>query len=64
MACFSPAQVKATSITTVDVAEKSCAFAEGSENTSPLCTDGVVTNIFKGNVSNHDGPYNGIVMGC
>jgi len=36
----------------------------GPENTSPLCTDGVVTNIFKGNVSNHDGPYNGIVMGC
>jgi len=37
---------------------------QGSDNNSPLCTAGDVTNIFKGNVSDHDGPYNGILMGC
>jgi len=36
----------------------------GSENQSPLCTDGDVTNIFEGKVADHTGPYNGISMGC
>jgi len=36
----------------------------GDDNTSHLCTTGDVGNIFEGNTSDHDGPYNGIRMGC
>ncbi|KAF8513708.1 alpha beta-hydrolase [Hysterangium stoloniferum] len=36
----------------------------GDDNTFDLCTIGDVENIFEGNTSDHDGPYNGIKMGC
>ncbi|KAF8513711.1 lipase class 3 family protein [Hysterangium stoloniferum] len=36
----------------------------GDDNTSDLCTTGDVGNIFEGDTSDHDGPYNGIEMGC
>ncbi|KAI0675611.1 lipase [Trametes maxima] len=36
----------------------------GQDNTSDECIVGDVPNIFDGDESNHDGPYNGITMGC
>ncbi|KIM90201.1 hypothetical protein PILCRDRAFT_175031 [Piloderma croceum F 1598] len=36
----------------------------GQDNPSDLCSTGDVPNIFEGNTSDHDGPYNGITMGC
>ncbi|KIJ28858.1 hypothetical protein M422DRAFT_269830 [Sphaerobolus stellatus SS14] len=36
----------------------------GEDNTSSLCTVGDVTNVFTGNTTDHNGPYNGIQMGC
>lgn len=35
----------------------------GQDNTSTECIVGDVPNIFDGDLSNHDGPYNGITMG-
>lgn len=36
----------------------------GQDNSSKQCTVGDVPNIFEGDESNHDGPYNGVEMGC
>ena len=36
----------------------------GQDNTSSKCTVGDVRNIFVGNGTDHDGPYDGIEMGC
>ncbi|KAF8508908.1 lipase [Gautieria morchelliformis] len=36
----------------------------GEDNDSKLCSTGDVPTIFEGNTSDHDGPYNGITMGC
>ncbi|KAK2462712.1 hypothetical protein APHAL10511_005230 [Amanita phalloides] len=36
----------------------------GQDDPSTLCIVGDVRNIFDGNTANHDGPYNGITMGC
>ncbi len=36
----------------------------GQDNPSDLCIVGDVPNIFEGDESNHDGPYDGITMGC
>ncbi|KAF7309487.1 Lipase [Mycena indigotica] len=36
----------------------------GQDNTSDLCTTGDVGNIFEGNSDDHDGPYDGVTMGC
>ncbi|KAH9851867.1 lipase, partial [Lenzites betulinus] len=36
----------------------------GQDNPSDQCIVGDVPNIFEGDESDHDGPYNGIVMGC
>ncbi|KAI0831964.1 lipase [Trametes gibbosa] len=36
----------------------------GQDNTSDECIVGDVPNIFEGDESDHDGPYNGIEMGC
>jgi hypothetical protein len=36
----------------------------GQDNPSDECSTGDVPNIFEGNTSDHDGPYNGITMGC
>ncbi|KAF9528105.1 lipase [Crepidotus variabilis] len=36
----------------------------GQDNTSSSCTVGDVSNVFEGSESDHDGPYDGIVMGC
>lgn len=36
----------------------------GQDNTNTLCIVGDVPNIFDGDLDNHDGPYNGIEMGC
>ncbi|KAJ3576106.1 hypothetical protein NP233_g659 [Leucocoprinus birnbaumii] len=36
----------------------------GQDNTSTDCSTGDVPNIFDGSTSDHDGPYNGISMGC
>ena len=36
----------------------------GQDNPSKECIVGDVPNIFDGDLSNHDGPYNGITMGC
>ncbi|KAF8651855.1 hypothetical protein AX16_004629 [Volvariella volvacea WC 439] len=40
------------------------ASCPGQDNTSTLCTVGDVPNIFDGNTSDHDGPYDGVTMGC
>ncbi|KAF8141368.1 Alpha/Beta hydrolase protein [Boletus edulis] len=39
----------------------SCA---GQDNPSTQCTVGDVHYIWDGNLNNHDGPYNGVTMGC
>ncbi|KAI1786144.1 lipase [Ganoderma leucocontextum] len=36
----------------------------GQDNTDARCTVGDVPNIFVGNGTDHDGPYDGIEMGC
>ncbi|KAL0953903.1 hypothetical protein HGRIS_005070 [Hohenbuehelia grisea] len=36
----------------------------GQDNTSNLCTTGDVGNIFEGSTSDHEGPYDGVEMGC
>ncbi|KAI0075335.1 lipase [Panus rudis PR-1116 ss-1] len=36
----------------------------GQDNTSSQCIVGDVPNIFEGNESDHDGPYDGVEMGC
>ncbi|KAI0258660.1 lipase [Gloeopeniophorella convolvens] len=36
----------------------------GDDNSSDLCIVGDVSNIFEGDLSDHDGPYAGITMGC
>ena len=36
----------------------------GQDNPSDLCIVGDVPNIFESNESDHDGPYNGVEMGC
>ena len=36
----------------------------GQDNPSTECIVGDVPNIFDGDLSDHDGTYNGITMGC
>jgi hypothetical protein len=36
----------------------------GEDNPSANCSTGAVPNIFDGNLSDHDGPYGAITMGC
>lgn len=36
----------------------------GQDNPSTQCIVGDVPNILDGVMSNHDGPYNGVTMGC
>jgi len=36
----------------------------GQDNTSDECTVGDVPNIFESDLDNHDGPYDGVTMGC
>ncbi|PMD22514.1 lipase [Hyaloscypha hepaticicola] len=36
----------------------------GQDNDSDLCSTGDVPTVFEWNISDHDGPYNGITMGC
>lgn len=36
----------------------------GQDNTSNECIVGDVSNIFDGSESDHDGPYDGVEMGC
>jgi len=36
----------------------------GQDNPSKLCSTGDVPTIFQSNESDHDGPYNGVTMGC
>lgn len=36
----------------------------GQDNTSSQCIVGAVPNIFDSDESDHDGPYDGVVMGC
>jgi len=36
----------------------------GDDNDSDLCSTGDVSNIFEGDTSDHDGPYDGVTMGC
>lgn len=36
----------------------------GQDNPSTQCSVGDVPDVSEGNVTDHDGPYNGITMGC
>lgn len=36
----------------------------GDDNDSDLCSTGDVPTIFEGDISDHDGPYDGVTMGC
>ncbi|PPQ69478.1 hypothetical protein CVT25_002042 [Psilocybe cyanescens] len=36
----------------------------GQDNSSNECSTGDVPNIFEGDTSDHDGPYDGVTMGC
>ena len=40
-----------------------CVIA-GQDNTSTLCIVGDVPNIFESDEADHDGPYDGVEMGC
>jgi len=40
------------------------ASCPGQDNPSTQCIVGDVPNIFDGTLSDHDGPYNGVTMGC
>lgn len=40
------------------------AWLIGQDNPSDLCIVGDVPNIFEGDESDHDGPYDGVTMGC
>ncbi|KZP08346.1 alpha/beta-hydrolase [Athelia psychrophila] len=40
------------------------ASCPGQDNSSDQCIVGDVPNITDGSLSNHDGPYNGVTMGC
>ncbi|KAH9951087.1 Alpha/Beta hydrolase protein [Amylocystis lapponica] len=40
------------------------ASCPGQDNTSTQCSTGDVPNIVDGTLSEHDGPYNGVHMGC
>lgn len=40
------------------------AHSTGQDNPSTQCIVGDVPYIWDGDLSNHDGPYNGIEMGC
>ncbi|KAL6302901.1 lipase [Sparassis latifolia] len=40
------------------------AACPGQDNPSTQCIVGDVPNVFDGDESDHDGPYNGVVMGC
>ena len=39
-------------------------WVSGQDNPSTDCIVGAVPDVFKSNLTNHDGPYNGIAMGC
>lgn len=39
-------------------------YYTGQDNTNSQCTVGDVPNIFDGDESDHDGPYDGVEMGC
>lgn len=36
----------------------------GQDNDSDLCSTGDVSTIFEWDTSDHDGPYDGVTMGC
>jgi len=36
----------------------------GNDNPDQRCSTGDVSNIFEGKLSDHDGPYDGVTMGC
>jgi hypothetical protein len=36
----------------------------GQDNDSDLCSTGDVPTVFEWDVDDHDGPYNGVTMGC
>ena len=36
----------------------------GQDNDSDLCSTGDVANVLVGKVSDHDGPYDSVTMGC
>ncbi|KIY52535.1 lipase class 3 family protein, partial [Fistulina hepatica ATCC 64428] len=36
----------------------------GQDNNSTMCSTGDVPNVLAGNISYHDGPYDGVLMGC
>ncbi|KAF6753512.1 Alpha/Beta hydrolase protein [Ephemerocybe angulata] len=36
----------------------------GQDNTDSQCTIGYVPNVFSGDTGDHDGPYDGVTMGC
>ncbi|KAF8439937.1 Alpha/Beta hydrolase protein [Boletus edulis BED1] len=40
------------------------ASCPGQDNPSTQCAVGDVPNVLDGNLNNHDGPYNGVTMGC
>ena len=39
-------------------------YIQGDDNPSTKCTVGDVPNVFEGKLGDHDGPYNGVNMGC
>lgn len=36
----------------------------GQDNPSELCIVGAVDSIFGGDLDDHDGPYDGVILGC
>lgn len=40
------------------------ASCPGQDNDSTQCSTGDVSTIFSGSISDHDGPYDGVLMKC
>ncbi|KAF8184465.1 lipase [Pholiota molesta] len=43
---------------------KSWVVCPGDDNTDKRCSTGDVANIFESDIQDHDGPYDGVTMGC
>lgn len=59
-----PVQVRKYRCKQISDSDIAPSAAEGEDNPSNQCIVGDVPNIFEGSESDHDGPYDGVTMGC
>ena len=46
-----------------DLTDHNFFFSIGQDNTSKMCSVGAVPEIFDGNVTQHSGPFDNVIMG-